>query len=145
MGVPALRDADLARLAATDLADRIRKRCRHVITENARVHAMASALEQRDYAAVKDAMRASHESLRDDYEVSCPELDLLVDLAYAQPGVHGARMTGGGFGGCTVNLVEHAAVDGFRHALSEGYLRHLGFLPEIYVCEAGEGAREIRG
>jgi galactokinase len=79
-------------------------------------------------------MAESHASLRDDFEVSCPELDLLVDSALSLRGVIGARMTGGGFGGCTVNLVEDAAVAAFRHRVAALYRRATGRLPEISVC-----------
>ena len=85
-------------------------------------------------------MNQSHESLRDDYEVSSKELDRLVELARQQPGVLGARMTGAGFGGCTVNLVRADAAENFAQAVAEGYEKALGIKSEIYVCEASDGA-----
>ena len=111
--VASLRDVDPITLEAhrAELPDEIFRRCRHVVTENHRVLRIA-ALEQGDLAAIGPLMAESHRSLRDDYEVSCPELDAMVEAA-AMPGVHGARMTGGGFGGCTVNLVDREAVDEF--------------------------------
>jgi len=119
------------------------KRCRHVVTENQRVEQMADALPRNDLKQVRKLMAESHRSLRDDYEVSCPELDLMVMLADRKPGVHGARMTGAGFGGCTVNLVEHTHVDEFRRHIAEQYLATTGHNPEIYVCEAVGGAARV--
>jgi galactokinase len=88
-------------------------------------------------------MRASHRSLRDDYEVSAEELDLMVELAEKIEGVYGARMTGGGFGGCTVNLVREESVESFRERVSHQYERVTKLRPEIYVCTAAEGAEEV--
>jgi galactokinase len=85
-------------------------------------------------------MYESHTSLRDDYEVSCKELDLLVDLAASSPGVFGARMTGGGFGGCTVNLVRTDSTHAFRTNIGARYEQATGIAPEIYVCELAQGA-----
>jgi galactokinase len=140
--IAALRDATLADLEeARDRLDPVSfRRCRHVVGENRRVPECAAALESGDLARVAALMAASHASLRDDFEVSCPELDLLVDLARELPGVHGSRMTGGGFGGCTVHLVEVAAVDGFRHRVAAAYRRETGRTPEILVCEPSQGA-----
>jgi galactokinase len=89
-------------------------------------------------------MYKSHESLRDDYEVSCRELDVLVKLAAQIEGVFGARMTGGGFGGCTVNLVAASAVDEFKRAIKDGYAAATQRDPEIYVCTAADGAERIQ-
>ena len=88
-------------------------------------------------------MQDSHRSLRDDYEVSCRELDLMVEIAVAQPGLIGARMTGGGFGGCTMNLVETSAVSDFRRNVAAAYSSKTGLTPEIYVSPASEGAQHI--
>jgi galactokinase len=85
----------------------------------------------------------SHCSLRDDYEVSCPELDLMVDLAKKQPGVIGARMTGGGFGGCTVNLLHTEAVLDFQRSVARDYAQAIGVSPQIFVSLAAEGAGEV--
>jgi galactokinase len=87
-----------------------------------------------------ELMNQSHESLRDDYAVSCKELDILVDLARRQPGVLGTRMTGAGFGGCTVNLVRADAAEDFRREVARGYEKALGIKSEIYVCRASDGA-----
>jgi galactokinase len=88
-------------------------------------------------------MNESHRSLRDDYEVSCRELDLLVEIAGATPGVYGARLTGGGFGGCTVNLVANEQVADFKHAVATRYREETGLTPEIYLCDAADGAQEV--
>jgi galactokinase len=140
-GVRALRDATLEELAALngELPDKILRRCRHVISENARVVEAAAALTRNDLGTFGGLMQKSHRSLRDDYEVSCPELDLMVQLAEQVQGVYGARMTGGGFGGCTINLVDAECVDAFRESVSEGYERATRCKPEIYVCSAADG------
>jgi galactokinase len=120
--VRALRDvteADL-KLYGADLSEVIYRRARHVITENARVLQAARALEEGDREAFGQLMNRSHRSLRDDYEVSCKELDLMVELAQAIPGVYGARMTGGGFGGSTVNLIAAERVDDFKETVTRG-------------------------
>jgi galactokinase len=88
-------------------------------------------------------MRDSHQSLRDDYKVSCEELDVMVEIASAQPGVAGARMTGGGFGGCTINLVETGAVDAFKENVARQYRARTGLAPEIFVSLAADGAQAV--
>jgi galactokinase len=141
-GILALRDvsAELLRSHEATLDELIYRRCRHVVTENERVIAAADALEAGDLPVFGRLMRESHRSLRDDYEVSCDELDLMVRLAESIDGVYGARMTGGGFGGCTVNLVHIDRVAQFRTQLAADYTRATGRRPEIYVCEAADGA-----
>ena len=138
--VRALRDVTPAILEASRdiLPERVYRRCRHVVTENARVTGAAAALKRGDLHAFGSLMGASHRSLRDDYEVSCPELDTMVACA-AGPGVFGARMTGGGFGGCTVNVVAAVAVDAFRERVSDLYRERTGTLPDVYVCTAARG------
>jgi galactokinase len=146
-GVRALRDvteADL-KLYGDGLSEVIHRRSRHVITENARVLAGGAALEKGDLIALGQLMNSSHRSLRDDYEVSCKELDLMVELAQAVPGVYGARMTGGGFGGSTVNLIAPENVDEFRETVARGYEAATGLTPEIYICSASEGVEEVNG
>jgi len=142
--VKALRDvteSDLE-LYGGDLPEVIFRRSRHVITENARVLAAGTALEQGDVVAFGELMNSSHRSLRDDYEVSCKELDVMVELAQAVPGVYGARMTGGGFGGSTVNLIASENVDEFKETVVRGYETATGLTPEIYICNAAEGVGE---
>ncbi len=143
--IRALRDVNAAQLAefSGGLAEVVQRRCRHVVTEIARVHAFATALEARDLPALGRLMAASHASLRDDYEVSCPELDLLVESASELPGLYGARMTGGGFGGCTINLVEAEQAQRFAQAVSTAYEAKTGIHPEIFLSRASEGAGEV--
>jgi galactokinase len=142
-GIRALRDVDaeaLARLLSL-LPPAVARRCRHVVSENERVGQAVFALRAGDTSALKILLAESHASLRDDYQVSCPELDVLVDLALALPGCHGARLTGAGFGGSTVNLVAHEAVGDFARALVEGYDERCGRRAEIHVFEPSAGAR----
>jgi galactokinase len=144
-GITQLRDvsvADFKRLAA-HLPEEVRRRCRHVVTENARTLDAAAALQRGDLDEVGRLMRLSHESLRDDYEVSCAELDLLAEIAWGLPGVLGARMTGGGFGGSTVSLVRRAALENFTRVITADYRARYGFAPTVYATEACAGAGEI--
>lgn len=141
-GIRALRDVGIADLEKQKdvLPDTIYRRCRHVVTENRRVLDAAKALRSRDADRFGRLMYESHASLRDDYEVSCKELDLLVDLAAASSGVFGARMTGGGFGGCTVNLVSADRASVFGENIARGYREATGIAPDVYVCEPAQGA-----
>ena len=120
----------------------IRRRCRHVVTENDRTLKAADALSAGDRESLGRLMKASHESLRDNYEVSSRELNTMVEIAYQQEGVFGARMTGGGFGGCTINVVRHDAVDQFRECITREYRAATNIEPDIYVVKADDGARE---
>lgn len=144
-GIVALRDVTLAQLEQHRalLSEVIYRRCRHIITENARVHAAAAALGTGKISELSPLMAESHRSMRDDYEISCPELDIMVAIAARQPGVYGARMTGGGFGGCTINFVaaEHAAA--FQQHIASEYQAATGLRPDIYICEASQGAEAI--
>lgn len=144
-GLKALRDLTISDLRAHQigLAPEVLRRCRHVIAENARTLKAAEALSLGDVPEMGRLMTESHESLRADYQVSCRELDLLVGSAMAQTGVLGARMTGGGFGGCTVNLVAEAHIEAFMENVTREYLKETQILPEIFVAEASDGAREI--
>lgn len=141
-GVRALRDVGIADLEKYKqvLPPLIYRRCRHVVSENQRVLAAAKALQSQDASRFGQLMYESHASLRDDYVVSCKELDLLVELAAAGPGVYGARMTGGGFGGCTVNLVRTDAADAFKASIASRYHEATGIVPQVYVCEPAQGA-----
>ena len=143
--VKVLRDVGAAELerARLELPDRIYRRCRHVVSENARVLEAGTALESGDLEAFGQLLYASHRSLRDDYEISCAELDLMVELAAQVGGVYGSRMTGGGFGGCTISLVKEDSVEEFKTNVAKGYQEATGSVPEIYVCNAAQGAREI--
>lgn len=144
-GVRALRDVTAKDLATYggDLPETIQRRCSHVISENSRVLQAATALERGDLKTFGSFMRESHESLRRDFEVSCAELDLMVELAEQAPGVYGARMTGGGFGGCTINLVRRDCVAELKERLGEGYRRSTGRAAEIYVCSAADGVKRV--
>jgi galactokinase len=141
-GVRALRDVTIEQLELyrSALPEVVYRRCRHVVTEDDRVLTSAEAVETGRLDVLQKAMAESHRSLRDDFEVSCPELDLLVQLAVSAPGVHGARMTGAGFGGCTINLVHNDFVAPFRATISSEYERRTGLKPDIYVCNAADGA-----
>ncbi len=145
LGVKALRDATPAMLEERReaLGDVVYRRCRHVVSEDQRVLDMVVALRNGDLARCGELMAASHQSLREDYEVSCPELDLMVELARTAPGVHGARMTGGGFGGCTVNLVGRSQVESFVAHVRPAYEQQTGHRPDIYVCNASAGASRL--
>jgi galactokinase len=140
-GVKALRDVSLKDFEkhGSGLTETVRRRARHVITENQRVIAAASALARQDVTYFGQLMRESHRSLRDDFEVSCRELDVMVELVGRVDGVFGARMTGGGFGGCTINLVQSDYVEMFKSKMAEGYQRETGQKPEIYICTAADG------
>jgi len=145
-GIRALRDVSLEDLQrhAGRLPENVLRRCRHVVSENARALAAATALREGDAQGFGQLMVASHESLRKDYEVSCDELDEAVRVALEEPGVYGARMTGAGFGGCTVNLVARESSRQVEEALARGYERWAGVRPEIYVCRAEDGAEAKR-
>ena len=140
--VKSLRDVQYLRLVAARGAmdNLLWRRARHVVSENERVLEAVRVLESGDLERFGELLNASHESLRDDYEVSCKELDTLVELAHRQPGVLGARMTGAGFGGCTVNLVRAEAAEDFARAVTRGYEDALGLKAEVYVCQASDGA-----
>ena len=140
-GIRALRDVEPARLEQHhDLLDEVHyRRARHVVTENDRVLRGVELLKENEVEAFGELLNLSHESLRSDYEVSCPELDLLVDLARRQAGTLGARMTGAGFGGCTVNLVRSSEVDRFRREITRGYLEGTGREPLVHVCVPSRG------
>jgi galactokinase len=142
--VRALRDVSIAQFEefGKRIPEPVRKRCRHVVTENARTLAAVHALSENDLVEFGHLMVASHRSLKEDYEVSCLELDLSVDVATSQPGVYGARMTGGGFGGCTVNLVAAEAAVAASEALRREFERRFGWKPEIFTSRASQGAIE---
>ncbi|MGB8112840.1 MAG: galactokinase, partial [Candidatus Sulfotelmatobacter sp.] len=148
-GIRALRDVTVGDLEEYKslLPERVYRRCRHVVTENRRTLAAARALRSRDFEGFGGLMRESHASLRDDYEVSCRELDLLVELVGpelvgSEPGLYGARMTGGGFGGCTVNLIRAECADPFKAHIAAAYRQKTGIEPDIYVCEPAQGGAE---
>lgn len=121
------------------------KRARHAVYENQRTIRAVEALKENRIEKFGKLMNESHRSLRDDYEVSCKEIDILVDLAWETEGVIGSRITGGGFGGCTVSIVKNDAVDGFIKNIGEQYLAKVGHEAEFYVVDIGDGARVLNG
>jgi galactokinase len=139
--IRALRDATLEQLDAARrrMPDRIHRRCRHVITENARVETAADALAAGDFHRFGVLMDASHVSLRDDFEVSCPELDAMTEILRTLDGVYGARMTGGGFGGCAVALVDAAGAASVQREAARRYQAATGLEPDVWVTTAGSG------
>lgn len=144
--IGSLRDADLSQLEQCwgELDEVVFRRCRHVISENGRVLESVQALRQGDLRRFGQLINASHDSLRDDYQVSCPEVDRLVDLARSLPGVLGARITGGGFGGCTVNLVPQEVIEDFRRVVLGEYQRVTGVIPRLFVSSPVDGARIVQ-
>jgi galactokinase len=143
--IRALRDVSLELLDqhARDLPATIWKRCCHVVRENQRTTDAAYALARGDVGRMGELMRASHCSLRDLYEVSCRELDLMVEAAEGLPGFCGGRMTGGGFGGCTVNLVRQENAAEFATQVAERYRRATGITPQVYSCSAENGVQAL--
>ncbi len=146
-GIEMLRDVSLDVLEAHQgkLDPVVYKRAKHVVSEDARTTSAIDVLRAGDLDAFGRLMNASHDSLRDDYEVSCQELDVMVDAARAVDGVYGARMTGAGFGGCTVNLVKPEAVDAFCESVPQAYQDAIGIEAKLYVCDPAQGARVEEG
>jgi galactokinase len=144
--IRALRDVSLSRLEQykADLGDILYRRARHVVSENDRVLTGMNHLKKGNLRQFGQLMYLSHRSLKDDYEVSCRELDILVDLASQQPGTIGARMTGAGFGGCTVNLVLSDSVQSFSDSVAGGYEAQTGKAPRIWVCTPSGGVSSRR-
>lgn len=120
-----------------------RRRARHAVYENQRTLEAVRALEKNDLAAFGRLMHDAHVSMRDDYEATGVELDTLAELAWEQPGVIGSRMTGGGFGGCTVSIVRNDALDAFERDITEGYTKKIGYAPSFYVANIADGTRRI--
>jgi len=145
-GIRALRDVSAPQLEKhRDLLPPVTyRRARHVVSENERVLRAADAFASGEIGKLGRLMADSHRSLRDDYQVSCPELDAMVEIAARQKGVVGARMTGGGFGGCTINLVEAGRAQEFRQKVAAAYTGAFGLRPDIYVCKASQGAEKVK-
>lgn len=145
LDIPSLRDISLEEFQKREgsLPPLIRRRVRHVVSENQRTLEAKEALKRGDLEAFGHLMYDSHHSLRYDFEVSCPELDTLVEAARKISGVYGSRLTGAGFGGCTVSLVTQEAVPDFQIQVTEEYERATGEKPAIYVCRPAQGVREV--
>ncbi|MGQ8872482.1 galactokinase [Paenibacillus sp. TSA_86.1] len=124
--------------------EKVRERAQHVVEENARVLSSVEALRNNDLQTFGQLMNASHESLRDLYEVSCTELDVMVEEAQRIPGTLGARMTGAGFGGCTVSLVHENDAERFVREVGTAYEARTGLKGDFYVCGVGEGVNELK-
>lgn len=138
-----LTEEEFERYQGSITTDVCRKRARHAVCENQRTIRAVQALEQKDLVTFGKLLNASHVSLRDDYEVSCEEVDFLVELAWKQPGVLGGRITGGGFGGCTVNLVKKDAIASFTENICRQYREKYGLEAEVYVADIGDGAGRL--
>lgn len=143
--IRALRDATLEDLerAKGQMPENVYKRCRHIISENTRTTAAAAALDAGNLKEFGRLLVAAHASYRDDFEASCPEADILVELALERPECIGARLTGGGFGGCTLNLVRAEDADAFAVSLQRGYFAKTGIDAEVYRCRASAGAHSL--
>jgi len=141
--ITALRDVSVAEFEAhaDDLADTVRKRVRHVVTENERVEEAATALREERLERVGELLDASHASLRDDYEVSVPELEAVVDVAGELDGVYGSRLIGAGFGGCALSLIRPDAEDAVTEAIEAGYRDRTGNDADVYVCNPDAGVQ----
>jgi len=143
-GITSLRDVGPEHLAVVNqLPEPLKRRARHVVTENARVLQGVAALQAGDLEEFGRLVSASHASLRDDFEVSCRELDILVELALEVPGVLGSRMTGAGFGGCTIALVPRSSLPTFEEQIRIEYQRRTGLPAEIFTFRPAPGARLI--
>jgi galactokinase len=140
--IKALRDVSVEQLEshAADLPPVIYKRCLHVVTEDQRVLDSASFLKKGDVKSFGKLMGESHLSMRDLYEISCPEVDTMVEVAQDLPGFSGGRMTGGGFGGCTVNLVKSEEASAFAREIAVRYEKATGLKPDVWICSADNGA-----
>jgi galactokinase len=144
--VKSLRDVSIALLerAMPSLPKVIARRARHVVTENERVGLFVNAARRGDVERMGQLMIESHVSLQHDYEVSCEELDFLVDTAVGIEGVLGARMTGGGFGGCTVNLLRNGTAERFKPAIAKAYQERFDLTPDFFDCHPSRGAGEVK-
>jgi len=146
-GVPALRDVTMAQLEASkdELDPLAYRRARHIITENERTLEAADSMKAGDAKRMGELMIESHLSMRDDFEISRPEMDIMVEIAIRQPGCYGARMTGGGFGGCAVAMIDQGSVKTFTENVAAEYETSTHLKPSLYVCSATNGAEIIQG
>ncbi len=142
--VESLRDVTIKQIAAVDLPENISQRARFVVEENERVLQMVKALEKKDATCAGRLLAESHEGLKTLYEVSCDELDHLADFANQQQDVHGARMMGGGFGGCVICLIKKTAIPDFEKSCAASYMNRFGLKPDFIHFELGQGAERIK-
>ncbi len=144
-GVPALRDVTIEEFEAraSELDSLTRRRARHVITENHRTVEAAMVMQQGDAIKLGQLMAGSHISMRDDFEIANKELNLMVEIAQSQPGCYGARLTGAGFGGCAVALVQVGDAQSFAHTVAHQYENKTGLSPQVYICKATDGANLV--
>ncbi len=145
-GLSSLSRASITQLEAvkTEISPRIYQRCRYVIEENRRVLQAREALKEQDWKRTGELLFASHKGLSEDYEVSCAELDFLVDLAQREEAVAGSRMMGGGFGGCTINLVHKDAVNDFIEKVKEAYFRRFAIQTRFYPVNISDGTKLMK-
>jgi len=146
LGVASLRDVTPEQFAGAEssLPEPVRRRARHIVTEDVRVNHFVDAAARGDLRSMGTLMVESHRSLQHDYEVSCAELDFLVDAARSIDGVLGSRMTGGGFGGCTVTLLREEAAKGFSQRIAAAYEQQFGVIPAVHMCTPSAGAGEMQ-
>lgn len=140
-----LRDVTMEQLTKNRslLSETLYRRCRHIVSENDRVQKVAALFAQGKTEGLRELMAASHHSMRDDYQISCRELDTMVEIAERQRGLYGARMTGGGFGGCTINFVDVEHATEFQACVAAEYQSATGLHPDIYICKASQGAELV--
>lgn len=138
-----LTDEEFEKYKSAITDPEVLKRAKHAVAENQRTIKAVKALADNDVVTFGQLMNQSHISLRDDYKVSCEEVDVLVDLAWSVDGVIGSRITGGGFGGCTVSIVKNEAVDNFVKIVGDGYKEKTGIEAEFYIVDIGDGARRL--
>ncbi len=144
-GIESLRDVSLAQLEAhkNEMSGTVYKRCHFVISETDRMHRASEALKNADLAAFGEIMYETHDGLQNEYEVSCKELDFLVDITRENKAISGSRMMGGGFGGCTINLIHKEEVAESIESISQAYFSEFGRLPESYEVEITDGCSEM--
>jgi galactokinase len=145
MAVPSLRDATLPMVLKTAMPGEVRKRARHIVTENLRVESFVAAAAAGDLARMGQLFVESHRSMQHDYAITCDEVDFLVDTAVGLQGCYGARMTGGGFGGCTVNLVAPHDSERFQQTMRAAYKERFNIDPVVFHCVPAAGAGEVTG
>jgi galactokinase len=143
--VSSLRDATPEMLEKTPMPRTVMRRARHIVSESLRVELFVNAAAKGNLERMGELFNESHRSMAHDYEITCDEVDFLVDAAVGIPGCYGARMTGGGFGGCTVNLVEPGTVLSFSESIGARYRERFGIQPAIILCLPSEGAAEVDG